>query len=523
MKKLPIGIQSFEKMRKAGYVYLDKTREMHNLVTGGEYYFLSRPRRFGKSLLVSALRCLFEGKKDLFNGLWIEDRWEWEKHPIIVIDFNGIMIDTPENFHTSLENTLSDIGAEYGIKLRKQLLKEKFKELILRLREKVGNDVVILVDEYDKAIISHIGLGDERLEIAKRNRDILKEFYGVIKEADVANVTRFVLLTGVSKFSRVSIFSELNNLADITMDARYCTMLGITDEELGNYFAEHMENMSAKHEIRREEVTEKLKDYYNGYRFSKKDIKVYNPFSILRCFDEGDFKNYWFETSTPTFLVNLIKEKDYYVPDIDKLELIEEGFSTYDIENLKIESLLFQTGYVTIRDVNEPFYTLGYPNHEVRQSFTGMLFESASALGGKGRTTGIKAVIALRDGEIEKFIEGMRSIYSEIAYSLHPRSGQVKENYYHTIFYLVLSMSAVDVNSEVLTSKGRIDLVVEFRDRVYIMEFKCNQSSKAAIGQIKEKGYPEKFLHTGKDIYLVGINFSTGKKNIDDWEIEKLK
>ena len=521
MKKLPVGMQSFERIRKGNYVYIDKTSQFHNLVTGGEYYFLSRPRRFGKSLLVSTLRCLFEGKKDLFNGLWIEDRWEWKKHPVIVIDFNQITMDTPENLYTSLGNSLDETGKQYGVKLEKQLLKEKFKELILTLKREAGEDVVILIDEYDKPIIEHIGRGKNRLKIAEANRDILKSFYGVIKDADVANVTRFVLLTGVTKFSKVSIFSELNNLADITMDARYCTMLGVTDEEVEKYFGDRIDSIVTAQKISHKDVLEKLRSYYNGYRFSKKDIKVYNPFSLLRCFDEGEFKNYWFETGTPTFLVNLIKENNYYLPDIEKLELVEADFSTYDIENLRIEALLFQTGYITIKGIDEPLYTLGYPNDEVKISFTGVLFESFSELNSRERTKGIKAAKALMNGRVEEFIEGIKGIYSEIAYSLHPKNKQLKENYYHTIFYLTLSMSGVDVRNEVLTSTGRIDLAIEFRDRIYIMEFKCNQSSKDAIEQIKEKKYHERYLRTGKEINLVGINFSTEKKNIDSWEVEK--
>ncbi len=518
MKKLPIGIQSFEQIVKEGYIYLDKTQHIYNLIESGKYYFLSRPRRFGKSLLVSTLRCLFGGKKELFNGLWIQDKWEWKKHPVIVIDFNQITIDTPENFKKGLLGSLDEIGKQYGVKLGKQLLKEKFRELILMLKKETGEDVVTLIDEYDKAIISHIGLGEERLQTAKKNRDILKEFYGVIKGADAANATRFVLLTGISKFSKMSIFSELNNLEDITMVTEYAAMLGITEEEIVKYFREHIESLAAQRDTSYEAAKEQLRVFYNGYRFSKKDIKVYNPFSMFGCLKEREFKNYWFETGTPTFLVNLIKEKDYYIPDIETLQLMEQDFSTYDIDNLKIEALLFQTGYITIKDIDLPLYVFSYPNQEVRLSFTCMLFESISGLSSQDRTKVIHIVRSLRDGNLDGFITGMKAIYSEISYALHPRSEQLKENYFHTIFYLVLSMSGVDIKSEVLTSRGRIDIVVEFRDRIYIMEFKCNQSSKEAIEQIKSNGYKDRYLHTGKEINLIGINFSTDKKNIDDWQ-----
>ncbi len=520
MKKLPIGIQSFEQITKGEYIYLDKTQHIYNLIESGKYYFLSRPRRFGKSLLVSILRCLFEGKKDLFKGLWIEDKWEWKKHPVIVIDFNQIVMDTPENLQTSLCNNLSDIGKAYKLRLEKHLLKEKFRELILGLKEEIGNDVVILIDEYDKPIIDHIGRGKERLETAQANRDILKSFYGVIKGADAANVTRFVLLTGVSKFSRVSIFSELNNLADITMDARYCTMLGITEEELESYFAEHIENIAAKHEIKKEEVIEKLRTYYNGYRFSGEDAKVYNPFSILRCFDEGEFKHYWFETGTPTFLVNLIKENSYYVPEIEKLELMDTDFSTYEIERLNINAILFQTGYITIKDIvdiEQNVYRLGYPNLEVKKSFMEVLF--CEYTGATSTMPFVKILNALKKGETETFIEIIRSLFAGIACSV---GAMLNEAYFHSLFYVMVSGAGVFTYSEILTSEGRIDLVVELSNGIYIMEFKCNQSSKTAIAQIKKKRYADRYLQTGKDIHLVGINFSTEKRNIGDWQTEKV-
>ncbi len=520
MKKLPIGIQSFERIREAGYVYLDKTREIYNLVTGGEYYFLSRPRRFGKSLLVSALRCLFEGKKELFNGLWIQDKWEWKKHPVIVIDFNGITLDTPENLKKSLLENLDKIGKAYGVKIEEELLKGKFKELILILKEKTGEDVVILIDEYDKAIINHIGLGKERLQTAKRNRDILKEFYGVIKDADVANVTRFVLLTGVSKFSKMSIFSELNNLFDITMSEEHAELLGVTAQELEMYFREHVECLAAQRNTSYEAVKEQLRVFYNGYRFSKKDIKVYNPYSILSCLKDKDFKNYWFETGTPTFLVNLIKENDYYVPEIEKLELSDADFSTYDIERLRINALLFQTGYTTIKDVidiEQNVYELGYPNLEVKKSFLKMLF--CEYTGAQSTMPFVKISNALKEGSTDEFIEIIKSLFAGIAYEVGRR---LTESYFHSLFYVMVSGAGVFTNSEVMTSQGRIDLVVEFNDRVYIMEFKCGQSSKEAIEQIKEKKYHGKYLHTGREINLIGINFSTDNKNIDDWQVEKV-
>ena len=517
MKKLPIGIQSFEQIVNERYIYLDKTRHIYNLAESGKYYFLSRPRRFGKSLFVSTLRCLFEGKKDLFRGLWIEDRWEWKKHPVIVVDFNEIGMDTPERLEQDIRRMLTSIGANLGIKIEKDLsLKQYFRELILQAKQKYKEDVVILIDEYDKAIINHIGLGEERLQTAKRNRDILKEFYGVIKGADVSNVLRFVLLTGVSRFSRVSIFSELNNLEDITMSADYAALLGITEEDMVKYFREHIESLAVQGNMSYEAAKEQLRVFYNGYRFSNREIKVYNPFSVFRCLKEREFKNYWFETGTPTFLVNLIKENDYYVPEIETLQLRDTDFSTYDIEKLRINALLFQTGYITITglvDREENIYSLGYPNLEVKKSFLELLYcEYTSA---EDTVAFLKIKTSLKEGRIEEFIEIIRSLFAGITYDTGRR---LTESYFHSLFYVMVSGAGVWTNSEVLTSEGRIDLAVEFKDRVYIMEFKCDQSSKEAIEQIKQKKYPEKYLHTGREISIVGINFSSDKKNIDDWQ-----
>ena len=519
LKKLPIGIQAFETMREQGYLYVDKTADIYRLVDEGMFYFLARPRRFGKSLLVSILKCLFQGRKELFQGLWIHQQvdWEWKKHPVVLIDFNGISHDNPENMKLSLGRNLFKIARTYDVTLEEPLLTDQFKELILALYQKTGMPVVILVDEYDKPIIDHLGKGDAVLEIAKANRDILKSFFGVLKEGTVSPLLRFVFLTGISKFSKVSIFSELNNLNDISMNEQYATMLGYTYDELKNHFLEYTEKFAKKVACSQDSIMKKLAEHYNGYRFSENEVKVYNPFSILKAFAEMKFKNYWFETGTPTFLVNLLQKREYDLTKIEKIQVTESLFSTYDIDNLKPEALLFQTGYVTIKDIQENIYTLGYPNQEVKTAFSEILL--LSYIRGIDDTTGSQFIFLskyLKQEDFDSFFETITAIFASIPYTLNTKRD---EAYFHTMFYLMVSASGTNARSEILTSRGRIDLEVEQSDKVYIIEFKCNQSSDVAIKQIQEKGYSEKFKSSDKKLILMGINFNTELRNVEDWKI----
>ncbi|MFP4033703.1 MAG: AAA family ATPase, partial [Desulfococcaceae bacterium] len=370
LPNLPVGKSSFERIRKDGDVYVDKTRYIFEMVDQGQPYLLSRPRRFGKSLTVSTLKCLFEGKRELFDGLWIAENteWEWKEHPVVLLDFNQLVHDSPENLKISLGEHLSEHAETLGIKLKKSLLKDQFKELILALHKKTGMPVAVLIDEYDKPLIDFLGKGEEALNTAKANRDILKHFLGVLKGGDVEPVLRLIFITGVSKFSRVSIFSELNNLTDLTMHRRYAEMLGYTQEELETDFAGHIEAFANQRGENREAVIERLRVQYNGYRFSPKDVRVYNPFSVLKALDEMEFKNYWFETGTPTFLVNLLRENRWHPPKIEDMKATDTMFSTYDLDHLKPEALLFQTGYVTIKDIRGQLFTFDYPNREVKSA-----------------------------------------------------------------------------------------------------------------------------------------------------------
>jgi hypothetical protein len=515
LPNLPVGKSSFESIRTQNELYVDKTRDLHRMIGSGDYYFLSRPRRFGKSLTVSTLKCLFQGKKELFDGLWISEHgdWEWKEHPVALIDFNELDHETPEKLRQSLGNNLAAIARQYGVRLEDRFLQGQFVELILGLFRQTQTTVVVLVDEYDKPIISHLGKGPEGLEIAKKNREVMKYFFGVLKGLNVAPCLRFVFLTGVSKFSRVSIFSELNNLNDITMHRRYAAMLGYTQSELETRFAGHIREFAESRGWTPEAVIEELKNYYNGYRFSEADVKVYNPFSVLKALEEQAFKSYWFETGTPTFLVDLIRENHWHPPKIEEMIATPTVFSTYDLDDLKPEALLFQTGYVTIKSVHPGYVAFDYPNREVKIAFLETLFHSYTKNLAE-RSRFIRIAEHLLKEDVEAFIETVSAIFSAIPYELESKRD---EAYFHTLFYLMVSASGVNARSEVMSSEGRIDLVMEFSDKVYIIEFKCNQSAKTALKQIRDKRYADMFKQTGKKIILIGIDFDSEKRNVAEW------
>jgi len=522
-KFLPVSINDFGKMIRDNFLYVDKTRYIYEMVHIPQaLYFLSRPRRFGKTLLVSTLKNLFEGKKDLFKDLWIDQTdWQWKRHPVVLIDFSGITSDTSTGLKRGILRKLNTLAHKNDIEIEGELLPESFKELIIGLHEKYRENVVVLVDEYDKPLISHLGKGEEALRIAAENQTILKIFFGTLKDAEVSSALRFVLLTGISKFSKVSIFSDLNNLDDLTMQDKFCSILGYTEDELHLYFDRYIEILANQLQNTKPEIYLKIQQLYNGYRFSERDVKVYNPFSVSMMLRHEKFQNYWFETATPSFLVNLIKEKKYPIPEIETLKLKKMRFSAYDIDRLNLLSLLYQTGYITIKGVDGSLFQLGYPNQEVKVSFLDYLFEELVEIDSPTiKEQYIFLHKYLSQETIELFIETVNSILSSIPYQ---HISNQDEHYYHTVFYLMLSASGVEVQTEVLTSVGRIDMEVYFADKIYIIELKCNQPAEKAIEQIKKKRYFEKHLSTNKKIILVGINFNTQERRITDWKLEEME
>jgi hypothetical protein len=511
MKRLPIGIQTFRDIVQNDYLYVDKTEKIFDLVNNPKgVYFLSRPRRFGKSLLISTLNEIFEGNKDLFKGLWIyEADYAWEKHPIVRIDFSKSKARNSDELINYIVYQLDKTAQLYGITLEQTQYDIKFDELLTKLSG--INKVVVLIDEYDKPIIDNI----ENKELAIELREILKGFYTIIKACD--EYIRFVLLTGVSKFSKAGVFSGLNNLKDISMDTRYSSLLGITRQEMESSFKEYIDQFAKTEDVSKSELVEKITCWYDGFCFSRSCEKVFNPFSILLLFDNARFSNYWFESATPSFLIKLIKEKEFDLTGLDGVNISESAFSSYEIENLKIIPILFQTGYLTITKYNKERmeYTLAYPNFEVKNSMTECLAEAYSFVE-RELVHGYawKLIDALRDQDFETFFDTLRIFFANIPYDLQIS----KEKYYQTVFYLIFSLIGLKVEAEVKTNKGRIDAVIIDKD-IYIFEFKFEGDKDQALNQIKDKRYFEKYQGEGKKIYLFGVEFAD--RNVGEWVVEK--
>ncbi|HMQ48721.1 MAG TPA: AAA family ATPase [Saprospiraceae bacterium] len=505
-QQLPIGIQSFKKLREDNLLYVDKTEILYRLTRYSNYFFLSRPRRFGKSLTLSTLKELFSGQQALFEGLWIYDHWNWEEtHPVIHISFSSIGYKEL-GLEKAIEILLQEIAQDFGIALLKEGISQMLEELIQQLSS--HNRVILLIDEYDKPIVDYL----DDIQLARENQQILKSFYSIIKDADP--YIRFLMITGVSKFSKVSIFSELNNLTDLTIHPKFTTLVGYTQAELENYFEEGFEELAGTLAPTVADVKRLVKDWYNGYSWDGKNF-VYNPFSILSFFGAGEIQYFWFSTGTPTFLVNLLKERNYY--DVGPVEVGQAAFDSFDIENIDTHSLLFQTGYLTIKSV-EPFglYVLDYPNKEVKDSMLQYLVAGFSH-GAYSRTTPI--VIKLRkaflDNEMEQVIAIINGLFKSIPSQIFIKE---KEAYYHSVVFLVFQYLGQFIDAEVNTSDGRIDAVVQTPSHIYVLEFKLDESASAAIQQISKKGYLEKYANNEKQVLGIGINFSSVKKCVDDWE-----
>jgi Predicted AAA-ATPase/PD-(D/E)XK nuclease superfamily len=503
IQKYPVGIQDFGEIRTGGYLYVDKTPFAYKLVDEGKFYFLSRPRRFGKSLLISTLECMFLAKKELFKGLYIEDKWNWEQtYPIIRISFSNIG-HKEKGLYRAIDDQLNRIAESYGIIFQDDVISGKFKELIEKLSETRGK-VVVLIDEYDKPIIDYLG---DNTEKAIENRDILKAFYSVLKDADPH--LKLVFITGVSKFSRVSIFSDLNNLTDITTDKYFGAICGISEAELEASFVEELKVFDRN----------RIKEWYNGYSWDLR-VSVYNPFSLLHFFRGEEFKNYWFETGTPTFLIKLSEALGSF--DFEEVEIGANALSAYDIEKLQLIPLMFQTGYLTMKSYSEmgDVYTLTYPNKEVRKAYIENLMAAYSHDDlGFGIVYVDKIRQFLERGEVDK-VEGiLNTIFKSLPYELWQREN---EHFYHAIIHLTFSLLGVYIQSEIQTSDGRMDALIRMKDYVYCIEFKLDKSADEAVQQIKDKGYLEPFVHENKKRIAIGINFSTEKKKVEELKWEEI-
>jgi hypothetical protein len=509
MKKLPIGIQTLSKIIENDYYYVDKTQFVKKLESGG-YYFLSRPRRFGKSLFLDTLKEAFSGNKELFKGLYLYDNWDWnKKYPVIKIDFSGLENESKTLLKEDLSSYLDDIASYYKVELSKKTLPSKFKELIQKLYEKYNQKVVVLIDEYDKPILDVI----EDTQKAKNNREILKKFFEILKPSDP--YLHLVFITGVSRFSKVSIFSGLNQLMDITLVPDFATICGYTQKELETVFEDRIKDFDK----------EEVKRWYNGYNWLGES--VYNPFDILLLFENKIFRPYWFETGTPTFLIKLFQKSQYYLPDLENLEVGEEILSNLDIDNIYPENLLFQAGYLTVKEQFrkgiKQKYILTYPNLEVRVSLNDAFLNYIIKNPVLKEKTESKIYDILQKDNIQELKETLYSLFASIPSDWYRKNNINKyEGFYASVVYALFNGSGLTTITEDATNKGKIDLTVMIENKVYIIEFKVIKETEKgqALQQIKEKRYYEKY--TGKEIYLIGIEFSKEKRNIVNFEVEKV-
>lgn len=513
--KYPIGIQDFEKIRKDGYAYVDKTSMVYKLAHEGSYYFLSRPRRFGKSMLVSTMSAYFKGKRELFKGLAIEKlEKEWTAYPVIHLDLNTDKYDKKEVLEQRLGLFLSDWEEHYGRNPNEVTLSQRFEGIIKRIYKKEGKPVVILVDEYDKPMLQAIG--NDELQLAYRNT--LKAFYGALKSQD--RYIRFAFLTGVTKFGKVSVFSDLNNLTDISMDARYQTICGITEAEMHEYFEEGIKYVADNNDLTVEETCAKLRNRYDGYHFHQRSVGVYNPFSLLNTFSKGEFGSYWFETGTPTFLVQLLQKDKFYLPDLTRQQVTSDILNSIDASTQNPIPALYQSGYLTIKDYDKEFqvYTLGFPNEEVEKGFTNYLMPYYMNTGNESGPMYIRNfVLALRQGQPEAFMKRMQVLFADSDYKIVGDA----ELYFQNAFYVVTKLLGFYVDVERTISDGRIDMIAKTKDYIYIFEFKYDKNADTALQQIEDKGYALPFATDRRQLIKVGVNFSRQHRCIDDWKVAK--
>ena len=536
--KYPIGIQSFDKVIKEGYVYVDKTDLIYSLVKEGTIYFLSRPRRFGKSLLVSTLENYFLGRKELFKGLKIDGlEKEWLEYPVFHVDFNGDDFKQAGILEKKIEGRIAGWEEEYGRDANALTMGDRFASVLKRAHERTGRRCVVLVDEYDKPILDVLGMSGnlEGESLESRNRNVLKGFYSVFKAADadlqfvlLTGVTKFyadlqfVLLTGVTKFSQVSVFSGFNQPADISMVEDFDTLCGITQEELEQYFAEPLAGLARKYGRTVPEMRESLKRRYDGYHFSTRLVDVYNPFSLLNGFRYKEMRDYWFSSGTPTYLIRLLSHAGEGLDELTGKYYDPAEFVDYKATVEKPLPMIYQSGYLTIKDYDPDFGTflLDFPNDEVKKGFVVLVaadYLSTDTVKIRGALTDM--VTALRKGDPEKFLGLMTAFLADVPYSLRRKTdARERERYFHQTFYLILRlMSLYTVYAEKESSQGRLDCAVETEKHVYIFEFKLDGSAEEALRQIDDRGYARPYGADNRKLHKIGVNFSSETGTIDGW------
>ena len=515
--KYPIGIQDFEKLRSEGYLYVDKTEIIFRLVNNGPYIFLSRPRRFGKSLLLSTIKAYFEGKKELFKGLAIESlEKEWKRYPVLMLGLSRTASTDPTSVQELLDQHFTKWEEEYGIIEKRGNMAARFADIIIKAHETTGERVVVLVDEYDNALINTL----HDRELHDRNKELLKSVYSNLKDLD-AHI-KFGMLTGVSRFTYMSNFSGLNNLRDFTLDDTYGTICGITFDEILKYFQRGITELSEELKLDPDSTLHELRKYYDGYHFSKKCPDIYNPFSLLNAFADKELRSYWMRTGTPTFLVKRLIDESVDLEKLFTAEASENTLSESDASYDSMIALLFQTGYLTIKGYDREWrlYKLGIPNKEVEEGLFEGLMNLIREKGRKEHTSEIREmIISLRKGEVERFMEILRSFMSGIGY---PLTGKFSEIYFENNLYVIFKLIGLYTECEVYTSSGRIDMVVKTDRYIYVFEFKLDGSAEETLKQIDEKDYVLPFRTDSRMVYKIGVNFSSEKHNIDSWLINSM-
>lgn len=514
-KIYPVGIQSFEKIREGGYCYIDKTSLIYNLVKSGQYYFLSRPRRFGKSLLISTLEAYFLGKKELFKGLAMEElEKDWTTYPVLHLDLNARKYVDASSLNAILNQHLESWEAIYGDEKKDRAPEERFAWLIEKACRTTGRNVVVLVDEYDKPMLQAIG--NEPLLTDYRNT--LKAFYGVLKSCD--KYLRFALLTGVTKFSKVSVFSDLNNLMDISLSNRFANICGITENELYRDLEEDIRLLAEANGMNETEARQTLKEWYDGYHFAENTEDIYNPFSLLNTLAEMKFGSYWFETGTPTFLVELLQRSKYDLHRLAEEMATADSLGGIDTMETNPVPILYQSGYLTIKGFDKEFrtYELGFPNKEVEEGFTKFLLPNYASLSSGNPSFEISSFVReVRGGNADAFMRRLQSFFADTPYEL----ARDLERHYQNVLFIVFKLLGFYTQAEYRMSNGRIDMVVKTDRYIYVMEFKLNGTAEEAIRQINEKGYAVPFASDSRTLYKIGVNFSNEIRGIERWIVEE--
>ena len=508
-RRLPIGIQTFRKVREENCYYVDKTAFIERLVASGTHYFLSRPRRFGKSLFLDTLKELFEGNEALFKGLHVHAGWTWgEPHPVVRLDFAGGGYKETASLRANVAAQLDRLERASGVQPRYDTAPERFGHLIISLHERTGRRVVVLVDEYDKPILDVL----DTPAVARANRDFLRSLYGVIKASD-AHV-RFTFVTGVSKFSKVSLFSDLNNLTDVTLDRRYSAICGYTESDLDTVFAPELDGLDRA----------RIREWYNGYRWRGEE-KVYNPYDLLLLFDSGEFKAHWFETGSPAFLVDTLFERRVSTVSLAGMVGTEELLSAFDVEHIGTEALLFQTGYLTITEEEELdgelLYRLGYPNREVRQSLNRVLLRRLAPDAQRQTANRIRLARLLKSADYAGLQELFQAFFASIPYEWHTNNDIARyEGYYASVFYSYFAALGYEITVEESSAAGRLDMAVRAGGRVYLFEFKVTEQAGpgAALAQLRERDYAAKYRGRGEPIHLIGVEFSRKTRTVTAFE-----